>query len=63
MFGVMEDLDNATTTKALVNKLHRELQEIRRKAAKWSAGEIKDKHEDKLDNKQAKYMLHPIYGN
>lgn len=33
MFGVMEDLDNATTTKALVNKLHRELQEIWRKAA------------------------------
>lgn len=27
------DLDNATTTKALVNKLHRELQEIWRKAA------------------------------
>lgn len=35
MFGVsvLEDLDNATTTKALVNKLHCELQEIWRKAA------------------------------
>lgn len=33
MFGVMEDLDNATTTKALVNKLYCELQEIWRKAA------------------------------
>lgn len=30
---IKPDLDNATTIKALVNKLHCELQEIRRKAA------------------------------
>lgn len=35
MFGIsfMDDLDNGTTIKALVNKLHCELQEIWRKAA------------------------------